>query len=173
MEKEQLQRFLFSENTRLFCVLDGASVPKLPMRLYEEQVPNHCIYPGDLGPRMTYAAPYVAVLFPESKFTEWVFTEGFGKHWGIFVQSPRSLMEMRRHFRSILHVYGEDARTLIFRYYDPRVLNKYLPTCNGSELKTFFGEATAIFAESEDAKDLLRYRFESGKLVKKVLNAES
>ena len=46
----------------------------------------------------------------------------------------------------------------MFRFYDPRVLRVYLPTCTGDEAEEFFGPVPEILAESEDGGSLLSYR---------------
>jgi Domain of unknown function (DUF4123) len=162
MDKEKLKQYLLSERTKLFCVLDGASVPDLPMRLYETRPPNYCLFSGELAPDMAHVAPYVVNLLPNHKFTDWVLDESFGKHWGIFAHSLYSIKEMRRHFRALVSVYDEQGNPLIFRFYDPRVLQRFLPTCNAGELKTFFGKIQKYYAESDD--DLLVYELENDKL---------
>jgi hypothetical protein len=170
MEIDRLKHHLFSDRALLYCVLDGVLVPDLPNLLYKGQVPNYCLIAGDLTPAMVYAAPYLVYLSPDSKFAEWLFGEMIGSHWGIFVQSHRSMTEMRRHFKALLQVYDENGKPLTFRFYDPRVLGKFLSTCNGGELRTLFGEASALFSESEDGKDLVRYSVEDGKLNTTVLS---
>lgn len=164
MNKETLQRHLLSERTKLFCVLDGASVPDLPARLYEWRPPHYCLFTGELAPDMAYVAPYVVNLLPSQPFTEWVLTESFGRHWGIFAHSPYSIKEMRRHFRSLVDVYDEEGNPMTFRFYDPRVLRKFLPTCNAGELKTFFGRIERFFAEDETGENLLGFELENDKL---------
>ena len=72
MTKDELKRNLFDDRTRLFCVLDGAAVPKLPVRLHEARPANHCLFPGELEPDMVYAAPYLVHLAPDNEFTDWV-----------------------------------------------------------------------------------------------------
>jgi hypothetical protein len=44
-----------------------------------------------------------------------------------------------------------------FRYYDPRVMRIYLPTCNAGELRTLFGPVGLYVMEGEDPTTLLRY----------------
>lgn len=173
MDQELVRNTLFSSYTQLYAVLDGVMVPDLPTRLYKGQVPNYCLLTGDLPDDMVYAAPYLVYLSPDSKFSDWVLEESFGKHWGIFAQSPRSMIEMRRHFRALMQAYDENGNPLKFRFYDPRVLSKFLPTCNGGELKTLFGEVQAFYAESEDGTDLVRYQVSDGKLVTTVFDQES
>jgi hypothetical protein len=53
---------------------------------------------------------------------------------------------------------------LLFRYYDPRVLRVYLPTCTSEELKTVFGPIQQFYAENESATSLMQFNFVRGKL---------
>jgi hypothetical protein len=48
---------------------------------------------------------------------------------------------------------------LAFRYYDPRVLNAYLPTCTPQELKAVFGPLQAVIAETGDGQSLRAFEF--------------
>ncbi len=160
MDLQTIKQNLFNDQTRLYCVLDGIMVPDLPDRLHKAQVPNHCLLQGDLTPEMVHAAPYLAFLSPDSKFADWVLTESLGKHWGIFLHTRRSMIEMRRHFLALLQAYDERGNPLKFRFYDPRVLGKFLPTCNGGELKTIFGDVDAFFTESDEGSAIIRYRLE-------------
>ncbi len=164
MDKEKLKQHLLNDKIRLYCVLDGASVPDLPMRLYEMHPPNFCLMRGNLEPDVLYAAPYLVHLRPNTPFTEWVLSDSFGKHWGIFVYCRFSIKEMRRHFRALLTVFDEQGNPMLFRFYDPRVLRRFLPTCNGGELKTFFGNTQAFFAEAEDNETLLKFEIENDQL---------
>jgi hypothetical protein len=158
MEIESLKKHLFTGNTRVFCVLDGASVPDLPVKLYQTDATNYCLLPGELTADLLYAAPYRVHLEPNGAFTDWVLGGGMGNHWGIFVQSTASMTEMRKHFRGLITVFDEKGDPMMFRYYDPRVLRKFLPTSTPDELKTFFGRVDAFFAESEDGESIHSFR---------------
>ena len=173
MDQTLVRKTLLNGYTQLYGVLDGVMVPDLPNRLYKGQVPNYCLLTGDLPADMVYAAPYLVYLSPDSKFADWVFQEAFGKHWGIFVQSPRSMIEMRRHFRALMQTFDERGNPMKFRFYDPRVLSRFLPTCNGGELRALFGEVQAFYVESEKDDELLRYKLEGSKLVITEMNKES
>ena len=149
MTKDELQNILFSERTLVYSVLDGAAIKDLRMKLYETRPPHHCLFPGELEPDMAEVAPYVVQLIPETPFTDWLLGEGLGRNWGIFVHCPHSIREMRKHFRALVKVYTEEGKPLIFRFYDPRVFRRFLPTCNSGELKTFFGKVDTYFVEGE------------------------
>ena len=173
MDKQKLNKYLLQDRTKLYCVLDGASVPDLPMRLYETRSPNYCLFRGDLTPDVAQTAPYVVNLLPNSPFTQWILDESFGKHLGIFAHCRFSIKEMRRHFRSLVNVYNEQGNPMIFRFYDPRVLRRFLPTCNAAELKNLFSNVQAYFAEAEDGENLLGFQLENDSLKESKLSLES
>lgn len=170
MTKEELEKILFVENARAFAVLDGASIPNLRMKLYEMRPPHYCLFRGERPPDVLDVAPYVVQLTPGTVFADWLLSESFGKHWGIFVHSRHSIKEMRRHFRSLITVYDEAGNPMIFRFYDPRVLSNFLPTCNADELKTFFGTVGTFFAENVKEETLLSFSLENDELKQTDLN---
>jgi hypothetical protein len=157
MDKTKFAKTLLNPRTRLYCVLDGAAVPDLPIKLYESELPSFCLFRGDLAPDVEHLAPYLVGLLPGHEFTDWVLEESFGKNWGIFAQCRHSIGEMRRHFRSIVSVHDEKGNPLIFRFYDPRVLRKFIPTCKIDEALTLFGKVDAFFVEDENNEVLFRY----------------
>lgn len=165
MQLDEVKKQLFLKRTRLYCVLDGVLVPDLPTRLAEGRIPHFCILPGELDAAAVHAAPYLAYLSPDSKFADEVLAEGLTNNWGILFHSHRSLLEMRRHFRALHTVFDENGNPLRFRYYDPAVLRKFLPTCNAGELKTFFGDVETFFIGSADGKLVETYGIPNGELV--------
>jgi hypothetical protein len=159
---------LFADDQlNVFAVLDGAVIPDLLDELYQLQSEFVCLYRGELETDIAAVAPYLVQLDDESDFTEWLIEEGWGKHWGIFVQSDADLRAMRRHLRGLLKVYDSDDRPMLFRYYDPRVLRLYLPTCNSGELQTVFGPVSAYWLEDKDPRAMLSFDLESDQLREK------
>lgn len=164
MTKDDLKRHLFSERTNVFAILDGASIDDLRMRLYETNPPNYCLFRGELTPDVASAAPYLVGLIDGTPFTEWLLDAGLGKHWGVFAQSLRSITEMRKHFRALITVHDEMGKPMIFRFYDPRVMHTFLPTCNPGELKTFFGSVDKFFAEAGQNGSVTSFAIENNAL---------
>jgi hypothetical protein len=158
------QRLFTDQGTQVFAVLDGASIPDLRMSLHHHQPAHICLYRGELADDIAEVAPYLVQLEKEAEFTTWVLTQGWGEHWGIFVLTTEPLVEMRQHFRRFLTVYGPEHKPLVFRYYDPRVLRVYLPTCNAEDLTTIFGPVASFVCEAEDPTMALRFRSASGVL---------
>lgn len=160
------------EDLNTFAVLDGASVPGLLDKLYGLNPDFHCLFRGALEPDMAEVAPYLVRLDADGEFTRWIISHGWGNHWGIFAVSDRDIRAMRRHFRAVLTVYDESGNPLHFRYYDPRVLRRYLPTCNREELKTVFGSVISYLVESEDANLIRRFEIASGSLAEEDINVK-
>ena len=114
---------------------------------------------------MAEAAPYLVELERESAFTDLVLGDGWGQAWGIFATfaDTPGFREVRRHFRTFLRVRGPQGKVVYFRYYDPRILRKYAPTCTASELETILGPAARLAVESADETALLSFeRGENG-----------
>lgn len=170
--KQQLEKYLFRNDAHTYAVLDGASVPDLPVKLYEMNPRNFCLYRGELPADLVYVAPYLVHLYPGTPFTEWLLSECWGKHWGIFAQSPLSIVGMRKHFRLLLTVDDDAGKPMLFRYYDPRVLPPFLMTCNLDELGIIFGKVRYYFAELPDADELCRFQFAKDKLNEAKLKFE-
>jgi hypothetical protein len=156
----------------LYAVLDGASVPNLPQELYQHEPDFLCLYRGALDPDLAETAPYLVRLEPGTPFTEWVLNEGWGNHWGIFLTASCEMRDLRSHFRKFLIVYDAAGKPLYFRYYDPRVMRAFLPTCNATELQTVIGPIESYFVESEDSAKCLRFRRDENGLVQETLPVE-
>lgn len=150
--------------TMAYAILDGASVPDLPQTLERFEVEAECLFRGDLEPDLALAAPYLVLLRADTPFVEWLLQEGWGKHWGIFAVSKADLRDLRMHLRTLLKVYGPDLKPLYFRYYDPRVLRTYLPTCNEQEARTLFGPVLRFITEGDEPAILLRFWSENGRI---------
>ena len=164
---QSLVNHLFSQpETNLYAVLDGASVPELPQLLWEHEPENICLYRGELEPDMAATAPYLVKLEYDHPFTKLVCEQGWGKHWGIFVITPAEihLRDLRNHFRRFLMVYDPDGKLIYFRYYDPRVLRVYLPTCNAEDTNIVFGPISCYVLEGEEPSVLLRLSSDGGKV---------
>jgi hypothetical protein len=162
-----LKQNLFQQSqTNVYAVLDGASVPDLPHVLWEQRPEHACLYRGTLESDMARVAPYLVRLEYGSPFTDWVLGQGWGNHWGILALTPAdvTLRGMRQHFRKFLMVLDPQGERMYFRYYDPRVLRVYLPTCNTEEMGIFFGPIRSYMLEDDDAAVLLKLTAVDGKL---------
>jgi hypothetical protein len=130
-----------------------------------------CLYSGYLAPALEMAAPYLVQLEHDHSETRRLIELAWGNSWGVFLKSGTSLIKLRRHLREFLMVRDPQGRRMAFRYYDPRVLRVYLPTCNGEELRTVFGPIESFWTEPpNDLDHIQEFRLKGGRLVKQMLS---
>ncbi len=147
-----------------YVILDAARNKEIYPALLQSKTDYHCLYAGRLSPALKAAAPYLVLLRKDHPFTPWLIEQAWGNSWGIFLQSSADLEKMRRHFRRFLNVKDHRGKILYFRYYDPRVLRVFLPTCDYDQLHTMFSPISHYFVESEDPSILIEYTFKDMKL---------
>lgn len=163
---QQLKSVLFSVPERtVFVLLDGASVPELLQRLASYRPLHVCLFGEKVQPEIAEVAPYLAILELESPFTEWVLSNCWGKHWGVFGTATVDLPALTKHFRRMLIVYDESWKGMYFRFYDPRVWRMFLPACASAELRTFTGPVTSFVLEDDDPSCVRRFTCSDGALL--------
>jgi len=126
------------------------------------------LFEGRSKAELTLFAPYLVRLLPESKLLEKLVNKGWGKNWGIYLTCDLPFADVRRHFRHFLMVKLPDGKQVYFRFYDPRVLRIYLPTCLPEEFNQFFGPVEYYLMEDEKPDALLRFRKKGQALGKRL-----
>ena len=139
------------EGESLYAILDSAQNHEIPVRLRMGKVEHNCLYEGGTAEVLWYVAPYLLRCERDSEFFRWVLEKGWGQSWGIFLISRASLEDLLQHFRQhlIAKVEGQD-KDFYFRFYDPRVLRVYLPTCTAEEATEFFGPVGSFMTEARE-----------------------
>jgi hypothetical protein len=142
----------------LFALLDAARERSI-LELLEEDIDAEydCLYEGKSATDLAAWAPYLVSLPSESSLLDVLVERGWGKSWGVYLTSAKSLADVRRHLRHFLIVTMANGKEGYFRFYDPRVLRVYLPACTPDESKAFFGPIDAYLMESEKPQQLLRF----------------
>jgi hypothetical protein len=152
----------------LYAVLDGARDPRVRGWVKDTRAPAWCLFRKP-PPPLEDVAPWLLRLVPGERYTAEFFTRAWGRSWGILLSSSAHSKDLRRHLRKFLVVRSEEGPRLVFRYYDPRVLRVYLPTCTPAELKTFFGPVSAMAAEAEEPGFFHLLRLSEGGLDHQIL----
>ncbi len=165
----EIERRFWPEGLRrdIWMIVDGARDRRIFPMLLECHLEYSCLYSGPLHPAMEMAAPYLVQLDYDYRDTHRFIREAWGNSWGIFLRADVGMNTLKRHLRGFLVVGRPDGKRLVFRYYDPRVLRVYLPTCTSQELATVFGPIDCFWMEDEDPDTLLEFRIEEKRLLRK------
>ncbi|MYN18076.1 DUF4123 domain-containing protein [Rugamonas sp. FT107W] len=147
------------EGWHVHWLLDGARDPNIENLVRSSGLEHACLFSGQMHPRLQAAAPYLIHLPFGSAAASRLLKRGWGNAWGIFTiaRAEVTLAQQRLHLKKFLRVQTEDGKLLAFRYYDPRVLNTYLPTCTSEEFRTFLGPLSRIVAESDGGKKAIEF----------------
>jgi pSer/pThr/pTyr-binding forkhead associated (FHA) protein len=145
------------ESTCNFAVLDGAISPAILDLLNQSGTYYQSLYEGEQSADIARYGPYLAQLQPERPFLPYLVKAAWGMFWGVFLGSPQSFEETRKHLRRFLIVDNGTGSNVLFRFYDPRVLRVFLPNCEPGQRKEFFGPVRCYFAETEPAPGLTAF----------------
>ena len=89
-------------------------------------------------------APYLVHVNTE-EVLDWLRHSLWGTPWGFFILAPGvSLDDLCRHFQQFVMVLDPDGEEIYFRFYDPRVMSSFLPTCLSEEVKESIGPVGAF-----------------------------
>lgn len=139
----------------LYAVLDSARDRQMTQAARQMTGQSgQSLFSGDAGPHMADVAPYLLLAPFEARYpyAGSGFLDLWAAEWGtssgilLLTDAPpdKLLVHLRRCFR----VVDEQYHQYYFRFYDPRVLHTYLPTCTGADAKAFFGPIRRLLVES-------------------------
>jgi hypothetical protein len=139
---------------QVYMLLDGARDERIAPLVRFGRLEYACLFGERLTPALRQAAPYLVHLAPGSTLTATLLADGWTGGWGTVVLAPArvTLTQLRLHFKKLLRVRTEDGRELMFRFYDPRVLRVFLPTCTPHESAQVFGPAAGLVVPDDDGR---------------------
>jgi hypothetical protein len=132
----------FAEQGNLYAILDPCDAPLVPPKMQELGARAISLFQGTAQEDYWAVAPHLARV--DVELLRWLYENLWKEPWGIFVVAQVELADLQAHFRKLLYVQAEGGKNLFFRYYDPRVLSKYLKSCDATELQTFYGPVTGL-----------------------------
>ncbi|MGH9402274.1 MAG: DUF4123 domain-containing protein [Terriglobia bacterium] len=141
----------------LFALLDAAREPSVLKVLVESREECQSLFEGPQGDQLAHFAPYLVRLAADSQMLDTLVNQAWGKNWGVYLTCDGSFAELRKHLQYFLRVTLDGHREAFFRYYDPRVLRLFLPTCLPEEIDQFFGPIRYYLMEDEKGGALLRF----------------
>jgi len=138
----------------LYAVLDAARSERIPTLLKESVDEVRSLYDGVTAETLAHVAPYLVRLREDSGLLSRLVIEGWGNAWGVYLTCSRRLRDIRAQLRKILMVTLEegDPEPVYFRFYDPRVMEVFLPLCNPRQEDDIFGEIDRFHFEDSDGR---------------------
>ena len=167
----RIEEILWPDGPRqnVWMIVDGARTVDVFRFLLACHLEYSCLYSGPMTPDLEMAAPYLVQLDHGYRDTHQLIRQAWGNSWGVFFRSETSLKKLRRHLREFLVVRDTKGTRMAFRYYDPRVLRVYLPTCVTAELRSVFGPIECFWTESESPAKMLGFCLQERVLEERVL----
>jgi len=140
----------------VYAIVDAARDPCIEPSIRATGLEHLCLFAGPLTAALRAAAPYVVRLSPAAALTRQLFESGWHESWCVLARTGPdvTLQQLHRHLRTLLRVRDDSGRVLMFRFYDPRVLRVYLPTCTASEAHTVFGPIAELLCAGSDPDTL-------------------
>lgn len=122
------------------------------LQLQESYPVNDSLFAGSRDEALTDVAPYVIRI--DADFKTKLQGPLISLHQLIFVETEDSLTQVIQHFQPFIYKKRED-KEYFFRFWDARVLSKFLSNESLLNPERFFGASKALLIE--DADDLLRF----------------
>jgi pSer/pThr/pTyr-binding forkhead associated (FHA) protein len=144
-----------------FVVLDGAINQAVRDLLNQAGVFYQSLYEGEQAADLAAFGPYLAEIQKGGKLMPFLIKVGWGKSWGVFLSTQMGFVDARRHLRHFLMVDIEGGKRVLFRFYDPRVMRVFIPTCDAEQRKEFFGKIESIYVESDKETAVHRFAADS------------
>jgi pSer/pThr/pTyr-binding forkhead associated (FHA) protein len=155
--ERRLLMLLTHQPSPLFAVLDAAANPDILQMIGECGEESRSLLVGENAKSLIQFAPYLVAFPKDSKLLPKVVKSGWGNSWGVFLTSGHAFMDIFYHIRHFLTANLPTGKQLYFRFYDPRVLRLYLPSCTPQEGEEFFGPISTVLMEAEDPAEALEF----------------
>ena len=150
-----------------YVILDAA---RLDEKMEEATKLNSYSLPLLNAKEEVYVQKLSAFLFSFQSvgdFANLIVKEGWGQSWGIYVSTNMSLSDLREHLSKNKYAKTEAGEIMYFRFYDPRVLRIFLPTCDLEQLREFFGPIRQFIVEDEDSQFALIFSLDLNGVLKR------
>lgn len=152
---------------RLYGVVDAAQCVDLAYEakvLFGKEIRS--LFLTEVQTPLWDVAPYLVPIDPDSGYLE-NWARRWGSNAGILLVSAADEDALCAHLRSIFVVADEEGQEYFFRFYDPRVLRAFLPTCSEDQMDELFGSIETFVVECAEGDGMFRFRRVAEKFVGK------
>lgn len=147
-----------SQMPRLFAIVDAARDRRVLPLLNASPEKHESLFEGPKARHLDAVAPHLVEFAAPSELLEVLIHDGWGESWGVFLVGLRPFKEVRRRLRRLLMVTDQDSgKKLYFRFYDPRVLRTFWPTCSPRQRSEMLGTEIESFQLEGPNDELIRF----------------
>ncbi|MEP7048893.1 MAG: DUF4123 domain-containing protein [Pseudomonadota bacterium] len=143
--------FLAAQQQSIYAVVDAARSSAVLSELVCHGELYYSLYDGPEGEELADVAPYLVALPAQSALLSALLRDHWGDSRFMLLFAAADFKAVRRQLRRFLMVEDEAGKQMYFRFYDPRVLRTFLPTCTPAECSDFFGPISWFVLETEQA----------------------
>lgn len=132
-----------AQSGRLYAALDACDAPWILEKVTE--LPNNqvsCLYSNQAEEDYSSFSPYLFTV--DSDLLDWTYRMVAQEGGGLLIVTDTEHDALRKHLRRFLLVLAPNGEEMYFRYYDPRVLPKFLAACTEEEQRDLFGPILAF-----------------------------
>jgi hypothetical protein len=165
-------RDIVFEHVPVFGLMDAASNAEIFHRLVNSGQEYQSLYEGEQGAQLAAYGPILITLAEDNAFTRYLLDQGWGKAWCTYLRCSQSLAELRHHLRRFLTVRTASGQMIYFRFYDPRILRQFLPTCSREQANDFFGPITEYFVEGASPLSMIRFSQVDGQVKREEVEVQ-
>jgi hypothetical protein len=122
-----------------YAVIDAARAPIVYATLVRGDLVQTCLFEGRRAAELCNLAPYLVPLPPGAPLLATLAGEWWGEARAILLTSRERPADVVARLRSLLVVRTDEDRSMLFRFYDPRVLRTFLPVATPRQIAAFFG----------------------------------
>ena len=154
---------------RVFGVVDAAQCVDLAYEAklqYGKEIRS--LFLPEVQTKLWDVAPYLVPIDVDSGYLE-NWARRWGTNAGVLLVTAADEDALYEHLRKVFVVEDEEGQEYFFRYYDPRVLRTFLPTCSGGQLAEFFGSVDELIVEAGELDSSIRFRREGDQLAMIVI----
>lgn len=160
-------RELLFRSSPVLGLVDGASNGEMFYRLSQSGQKFQSLYEGEQGMQLGAYGPCLVALDAENAFTQYLMQQGWGQAWCTYLSCSQPLELVRHHLRRFLTVRWASGQIMYFRFYDPRILRQFLPTCSPEQARNFFGPVAGYIVEGPKPQTAIHFTHSEGRVSQK------
>lgn len=149
----------------LYAIVDAAQASQTILSLLNNPAQRYtqkaALFEGERAQELASVTPYLIQLsHAEQALLSQLIEHGWQQNWAIYFNYPNGFDNALNKLRRNLPVKAKDEIGL-FRFYDPRVFRRYVPSFDSRQLREFFGAISQFWVPpetTEPSHGLLGYR---------------